>query len=104
MDKRTLGYLERVWVAEINGHLPCQLHPNTMKRLAEKGLVELTERRERMSLGTITIKGWLEAPNEDAATERAATLEGLWDSANRTPKFRYGTDRISSEVEEEEKE
>lgn len=56
-DKKTLGYLERVWIAEINGHLPCQLHPATMQKLAAKGLVELVERRERMALGTLTIKG-----------------------------------------------
>ena len=51
---------------------------------------------------TITIEGSLEAPNADSATERAATLEGLWDSANKSPKFQYETDSISSEIEEQE--
>lgn len=56
--KTTLRALERVFAAEINGHLPFQSKARIYQTLNDEGLVAPMERKFGSGMWAATAKGW----------------------------------------------
>jgi hypothetical protein len=58
-NKTTLNALERVFAAEINGHLPFQSRAKIFRQLCEEGLLEpMTRNFGQDRLGAIAVSGY----------------------------------------------
>jgi len=56
--KGRMNALEKVFAAEINGHLPFQSKAAVFQKLADEGLLEPMERKFGTGWSAVTVKGW----------------------------------------------